>query len=235
MTVAAENDFYVRGNITYTTDPRVYPKSTDALALLTLDDINVDTTAPNNLEIDAAMMCTGTSGDGSAGSFGVVNYSSGSPRGDFTVLGGIVQNTRGAVGTFNSSSGQLQRLHQELQLQRPLCQHTAAVLSGHQGPGAILQLAGGTAALMALLASLDSTTKRWLLVLVVTVVFAVATVTHSMLKVFFPVEQAGAGSQQPPAAAAVVVPVNESQAASMTSFAGQSPTDTGREPTPRDG
>ena len=62
------------------------------------------TSAPNNLEVDAAIMCTGTSGDGSAGSWGVINYNTGSPRGNLTVLGGIVQNVRGAVCTFSGST-----------------------------------------------------------------------------------------------------------------------------------
>ena len=101
LSVVAENDMTVLGNITYNNDPRLHPTSTDALALISQSDISVATSAPNNLEVDAAIMATGTSGDGSAGSWGVINYNSGSPRGDLTVYGGIVQNTRGAVGTLS--------------------------------------------------------------------------------------------------------------------------------------
>ncbi|MGD0016359.1 MAG: hypothetical protein ABSC38_02420 [Verrucomicrobiia bacterium] len=102
LTIVTENDMYIQGNITYIDDPRVDTNSICALGLIAQDDINVATSAPNNLEIDAEMLCTGSSGDGSLGSFGVVNYSSGSPRGILTVFGGIVQETRGAVGTLDS-------------------------------------------------------------------------------------------------------------------------------------
>ena len=104
LSVIAENNMTVQGNITYSNDPRVNPSSTCALALISQDNISVGTSAPNNLEVDAAIMCTGTSGDGSAGSWGVINYNTGSPRGNLTVLGGIVQNVRGAVCTFSGST-----------------------------------------------------------------------------------------------------------------------------------
>ncbi len=105
LTIVTENDITIQGNITYANDPLTNPNSTDALGLISRDDINVDTSAPNNLQINAAMVATGTSGDGSLGSFNVTNYSSGAPRGNLTIYGGIVQNTRGAVGTFNSYTG----------------------------------------------------------------------------------------------------------------------------------
>jgi hypothetical protein len=105
LTVVTESDMYVRGNITYTTDPRTTSSSTDALGMISQADIWVDTTAPNNLEIDAAMIANGTSGSSSdTGSFGVINYNTGSPRGNLTIYGGIVQDQRGAVGTFSGSS-----------------------------------------------------------------------------------------------------------------------------------
>lgn len=102
LTIATETDQYIRGHIDYTTDPVSNPSSTDALGLISRDDVWVDTTAPNNLRIDAAVIAAGTAG--SDGSFGVVNYSSGSPRGSLNVYGGIVQDVRGAVGTFSGSS-----------------------------------------------------------------------------------------------------------------------------------
>jgi hypothetical protein len=49
------------------------------------------------------MIAAGTSGDGSAGSFEVKNYSTKTPTGTLTVYGGIVQDVRGAVGTANGS------------------------------------------------------------------------------------------------------------------------------------
>jgi hypothetical protein len=105
LTIVTETDIYIQGHIRYATDPRTNPNSTDALGLISRDDVFVDTMAPNNLEINAAIMATGTAASGDRGSFAVVNYNSGSPRGTLTVYGGIVQDQRGAVGTFNSSTG----------------------------------------------------------------------------------------------------------------------------------
>lgn len=99
LMVVTENDIIISGNLTYTVDPRSNSTSTCALGLIAADDIVVNTNAPNNATICAAMMATGTSADGTAGSFGVLNYNSGSSRGPLTLYGGIVQNTRGAVGT----------------------------------------------------------------------------------------------------------------------------------------
>ncbi len=106
VTVVSENDVYIRGNITYAQNPVTTPSSPDALGLIARDSIWVDTTMPNSGTIDAAMIAAGTSGDGTAddvGSFGVVNYSTGSPRGSLSVYGGIVQQVRGAVGMANGS------------------------------------------------------------------------------------------------------------------------------------
>jgi hypothetical protein len=102
LTVVSEASMYIENNITYTHNPVATPTSTDALGLISQDNIWVDTGAPNNLTIDAAMIAAGTSVDGSAGSFGAINYSSRS-AGTLTILGGIVQEDRGAVCTFNSS------------------------------------------------------------------------------------------------------------------------------------
>ena len=106
LTVVSEASMYVENNITYTHNPVTTPTTTDALGLISQDNIWVDTGAPNNLTIDAAMIAAGTSGDGSAGSFGALNYSTRS-AGTLTIYGGIVQNQRGAVCTFNSN-GQVQ-------------------------------------------------------------------------------------------------------------------------------
>ena len=92
---------YIQGNITYGDDPRVHTNSICALGLIARDDININTSAPNNLEIDAEMLCTGSSGDGNLGSFGAVNYASRSV-GTLTVYGGIVQKLRGAVASLNN-------------------------------------------------------------------------------------------------------------------------------------
>ena len=114
LTIATEEDAYINGSILYANDPRTITNSTDALGIVSGLDIVVGDSAPNNLEIDAAMMATGilkpSSGYSSpfsssvgAGAFGVDSYSSGSPRGILTLYGGIVQENRGPVGTLDGN------------------------------------------------------------------------------------------------------------------------------------
>jgi hypothetical protein len=105
LTVASESDMYIENNITYTHNPVTTPTSTDALGLISQDNIWVDSGAPNSLTIDAAMIAAGTS-SGGTGSFGAVNYTSRS-AGTLTVYGGIVQEIRGAVATVNGSGNVL--------------------------------------------------------------------------------------------------------------------------------
>lgn len=110
LTIATESDISIRGNITYASNPTNNPSSDDALGLISRSDVWVDTSAPNNLVVYAAIMATGISSTVGDGSFGVVNYDDSSTphlgyRGTLTVYGGIVQLIRGAVGTFNSQTG----------------------------------------------------------------------------------------------------------------------------------
>jgi hypothetical protein len=107
VTLVSENDMHIEGNITYTHNPVTTPSTTDALGLISQDSITVDASMPNTATIDAAMIAAGTSGDGDTGSFGFVNYNTGSARGTLNVYGGIVQNTRGAVCQFNNGNGGL--------------------------------------------------------------------------------------------------------------------------------
>ncbi len=112
LTIATESDIHIQGNITYASDPRVHSNSDDALGLIAESDVWVDTSAPHNLEIDAAIMATGLTSSSGDGSFGVINYDDSSNpqlgyRGTLTIYGGVVQEIRGAVGTFNSHTGQM--------------------------------------------------------------------------------------------------------------------------------
>lgn len=101
LTVVAENDIVIKDHLTYLTDPRVDPTSTDALGLISKDDVWIGTGAPDNINIHGAIMATGQRSN-NRGSFGALDYSSGSPRGEINLLGSIVQDLRGPVGTFNS-------------------------------------------------------------------------------------------------------------------------------------
>lgn len=105
LTIASEGDILITDHIQYAQDPRSTPASDDALGLISKDDVWVTTSAPNNLKIHAAILATGQEGD-NRGSFGVIDYDRGSPKGALSVLGSIVQDQRGAVGTFRSSGMQ---------------------------------------------------------------------------------------------------------------------------------
>ena len=113
MTIYAENDIYLRDHQYYANNPadddlpeamQDVPgvRSDDKLGLVSLDDIWVSSAAPNNVKVYAAMMATGGASLYNDGSFGVSNYASRSPSGDLTIYGSVVQQVRGAVGTFNS-------------------------------------------------------------------------------------------------------------------------------------
>lgn len=105
-TFVTEGDTYIDDNLTYAADPKNV-ESDDGLGLLSKRDIVVTEVCPDNLQIYAHMMATGVAtGSSSDGSFRVENYANGSPRGQLIIHGGIVQDYRGAVGTFNTGTGQ---------------------------------------------------------------------------------------------------------------------------------
>ena len=88
---------YLDGDIVYNSDPRTNPSSTDMLGIVAKNNVYVtDNTANrNDIRIDAAIYAE-------SGGFGAQNYDTRPPSGTIYLLGGITQNTRGAVGTFNS-------------------------------------------------------------------------------------------------------------------------------------
>jgi len=108
VTLVAERDFYITNHIYYAVDSKTNLLSDDALGMIAKRDISVTASAPNDLNIYAHMMATGLydTNDVTDGTFGVAGFDSGSPRGRLMVHGGIVQDDRGAVGTFNPATGQ---------------------------------------------------------------------------------------------------------------------------------
>lgn len=98
LTIGTNQDIRVVNSVTYADDPRSNPHSNDILGLIAGGNVMIPTTAPRDLEVDASMMALDTS-------FIVESYWIGPPRGVLTVWGGIVQNKRGPVGTFNSRTG----------------------------------------------------------------------------------------------------------------------------------
>ena len=92
MTVVAERDIKIVNHVRYKNNPQTVPASTDALGLIAKRSVVVQTSAPNNLDIYAHIICT-------TGGFGVADWDEGSARGTLTVYGGLVNLIRNAVGT----------------------------------------------------------------------------------------------------------------------------------------
>lgn len=106
LTIGCSGDIEIMDNITYYTDPRIDPTSTDLLGLVAERNVYMDgdPSGPNYDAADetvmAAIMALNTS-------WTVENYNQGTPRGKLIVYGGIIQKQRGPVGTFYSSTGQV--------------------------------------------------------------------------------------------------------------------------------
>lgn len=96
LTIASEDNINIVDHLRYNSNPRVDANSDDALGMIALDNIVVETTAPNNLDIYAHMIAVN-------GGFGVRNYDRGYSRGYLNVYGGIVNKIRQAVGIVGGS------------------------------------------------------------------------------------------------------------------------------------
>ncbi len=97
LSVGAERDVNIPDNVVYADDPRDNPPenpSDDILGIIAERDIVIDDSASTDLEIDGCMMALDSS-------FYLDNWDSVSPKGNLTVYGGIIQEERGPVGTFN--------------------------------------------------------------------------------------------------------------------------------------
>ena len=99
LTVGCDGDIRVVDNIVYYTDPRNDPTSNDYFGIVSECNVIVADNTANRDSADetimAAVMALNTS-------WIVQNYNSGSPRGKLIVFGGVIQNKRGPVGTFDS-------------------------------------------------------------------------------------------------------------------------------------
>ena len=99
LTTGASKDIYIPSNIVYSSDPRINPNSTDTMGIISEGDVVINHDASYNLEIDAAIMAMNTS-------FMLDDWSQGPAKGTLTVYGGIIQDQRGPVGTFNGQTNQ---------------------------------------------------------------------------------------------------------------------------------
>ncbi|MBU1650846.1 DUF4900 domain-containing protein [bacterium] len=93
-TVLADGDILIDDDILYAADPLVDPTSDDILGLIAMHDVVVSATTANmtNCTIYASIMALHKS-------FYVEKYNQGGPRGTLAVIGGIIQEKRGPVGT----------------------------------------------------------------------------------------------------------------------------------------
>lgn len=98
LSVGSNKDVVITNNITYARDPRTNPSSQDKLGIIAEGNVVISKKAPYNLEVDASVMAMSSS-------FVVENWWSGL-KGTLSLYGGIIQDERGPVGTFSSSTNQ---------------------------------------------------------------------------------------------------------------------------------
>lgn len=100
LSIGSNTDIYITDNLHY--ENRDFTTSNDLLGLVSDRDVIVANNFPNqtNCEIDASIFAR-------TGSFTVEDYNSGAPRGRLYVNGSVVQDSRGAVGTFHVGSNTL--------------------------------------------------------------------------------------------------------------------------------
>jgi hypothetical protein len=93
---SGKGKIYLDNDIVFEKDPRIHPTSTDLLGIIAKNEVIMTDNAPNHddINIHGSIYCE-------SGGFGAENYSSRPVSGNINLLGGIIQHTRRAVGTFN--------------------------------------------------------------------------------------------------------------------------------------
>ncbi|NNJ53328.1 MAG: hypothetical protein HKP17_09170 [Ignavibacteriaceae bacterium] len=88
---------YLDDDIVFDKDPRIHPTSSDLLGICAENSVYMTDNPPNHSDINihASIYCE-------KGGFGAQNYASRPISGNINLLGGIIQHTRRAVGTFGS-------------------------------------------------------------------------------------------------------------------------------------
>jgi hypothetical protein len=94
----SKGTIYLDNDITYKTDPLINPNTTDLLGIIAKNSVLITDNIPNktNININASIYCED-------GGFGAQNYNTRPISGNINLVGGIIQNTRHAVGTFGKS------------------------------------------------------------------------------------------------------------------------------------
>lgn len=94
---AGKGTIYLDDDIVFSKDPRQYPSSNDLLGICAENSVLITQNAANtsDINIHGSIYCE-------KGGFGAQNYDTRPKSGNINLLGGIIQNTRKAVGTFGS-------------------------------------------------------------------------------------------------------------------------------------
>ncbi len=97
--VATSKSIYIDDDIVYKTDPRDDASSKDLLGILAYKDVIVTDNEANrhDVRIDGSIYCQ-------TGGFGAEKYDTRPVSGEIQLLGGVIQDTRAAVGTFSGGS-----------------------------------------------------------------------------------------------------------------------------------
>jgi hypothetical protein len=95
LTIGSTGTIHITDNILYNN------RRTDVLGMVSEGHIVVDTARSGDLEIDGALMALNNS-------FYVEGYNQGWARGTLHIFGSLIQKNRGAVGTFNANTGNIQ-------------------------------------------------------------------------------------------------------------------------------
>jgi len=95
---AAKGTIYLDDDIVFDKDPRIYPTSNDLLGICAENSVYITDNVPNRTDINIH-----GSVYSEKGGFCAQNYDTRPISGNINLLGGIIQNTRRAVGTFGSS------------------------------------------------------------------------------------------------------------------------------------
>ena len=98
LSISSQTNVWIQNDILYERDPRA-GLSNDLLGLIAEKNVIIADNAANNsdCEIHASIFCRD-------GSFSAENYTSRPVGGELRILGSIVQDERGAVGTFSGST-----------------------------------------------------------------------------------------------------------------------------------
>jgi hypothetical protein len=98
-TSTGKGTVWLDDDIVYNKDPRLFPNSVDMLGICAENNVWLTKNTANNSSIDvqASVYCE-------KGGFGAEDYDSRPVSGNINLLGGIIQKTRAAVGTFSGSA-----------------------------------------------------------------------------------------------------------------------------------